>query len=218
MKKKHKVVKSTTTDNRTVIILPELQNMLKGEDVIVCGLAPSLLQLKEPNKYWTIGVNDIGRIFTPDFLVVLNSKSTFRGDRWGYIQSANPKYFVSCYNFQDIKHTWYVHFRLGKFGKIDFSDPMILNHSQNSPYVGINLAVLLGAKKIGLIGVDFTENHCFVKSGVHSLNKRLPLINEQYGKLAKACMERKEIEVVNLSDNSNITSLNRGKIEDIRPK
>ena len=34
-----------------------------------------------------------------------------------------------------------------------------LPHFRNSPYMGVALAGFMGAARIGIIGVDFTENH-----------------------------------------------------------
>lgn len=209
------IVKVSNGDPRTVITLKSLRNILKGEHIIVCGLAPSMLELENPQDYWTIGVNDIGRLFTPDFLIVINTSSTIRGERWEQVQKANPWCFVSHYNFPDVQHKYYVQFKLGTFGKARLFDEHIMDHSNNSPYVGVILAALLGASKIGLIGVDFTQDHFYRKSGVHKLNSRIGIINNHYRKAAEAC-EREGIEFVNLSKTSNIDTVKRGSIEDFR--
>lgn len=43
-----------------------------GATVIVCGCGTSLSMLRNPKRFLTIGVNDVGRMFQPDYLVVLH--------------------------------------------------------------------------------------------------------------------------------------------------
>jgi hypothetical protein len=45
-----------------------------GETLMVCGCGSSLSQLVAPERVVTIGVNDVGRLFDPDYLVVLNPR------------------------------------------------------------------------------------------------------------------------------------------------
>ena len=60
----------------------------KGETIIVCGCGRSLNEFKNPENYTTIGVNDIQRAFTPNYLVLLNNNAGFKGDRWKYVKNS----------------------------------------------------------------------------------------------------------------------------------
>jgi hypothetical protein len=51
----------------------------KGADIIVCGCGESLNELKNPERFITIGVNDVGCLFNPNYLVVVNPMQQFMG-------------------------------------------------------------------------------------------------------------------------------------------
>ena len=61
--------------------LASFQNIHKGETIIVCGCGESLNDLAHPERFITIGVNDVGRLFDPTYLVVLNPRNQFKEDR-----------------------------------------------------------------------------------------------------------------------------------------
>src|SRR5262249_38212853 len=123
-----------------------------GEPVVVCGCGSSLASLADPDRFVTIGVNDVGRLFPPDYLVVLNPRSQFRGDRFHYVEHSQAKALFTHLNL-GIKHPHTVRFNLGQRGGVDLSNPRALNYSRNSPYVAACLALHMGAKHIGVIGV-----------------------------------------------------------------
>ena len=81
----------------------------------------------------------------------------------------------------------------------------MLHYTQNSPYVALCLAAYMGARRIGLIGVDFTANHFFAATGTHPLTTQLPVIDEQYRRLGEALRTR-GIEVFNVSPTSRLTA------------
>jgi uncharacterized Rossmann fold enzyme len=64
--------------------------------------------------------------------------------------------------------------------------------------MAIIIAYQLGAKKIGLVGVDFTQDHFFAKTGTHKLSKHLRNIDHEYDVL-KNNLENKGVKVANLS-------------------
>jgi len=57
-------------------------------------------------------------------------------------------------------------------------------------YVALCFAIHLGAAPIGLIGVDFTDDHFFGATGVHPLAGSLNQINAEYSRLRDACCAR----------------------------
>ncbi|HEX5883076.1 MAG TPA: glycosyltransferase [Pyrinomonadaceae bacterium] len=184
--------------------LADFQNLHAGSTIIVCGCGESLNELSEPERFITIGVNDVGRRFHPNYLVVVNPPHQFSGDRFTYVQNSEADYVFSQLNLSLVRDNL-VRFDLGASGGTDLSNPNVLHYTQNSPYVALCLAVHMGATRIGLIGVDFTDHHFFAATGTHSLLPQLPVIDEQYKNLYDAIRAR-GVEVFNLSSASRLTA------------
>lgn len=177
------------------------------QTIVVCGCGPSLLDLPNPTRYTTIGVNDVGRLFDPTYLVVVNPRSQFKADRFQYVEQSKAKALHTQLELGPVRPP-VRRFRLGQYGGTDLHDSSVLPYTQNSPYVAVCLAATLGAQRIGLIGVDFTDDHFFAATGPHALAKQLGVIDAQYGRLAAALAQR-GIELVNLSARSRLTSLRK---------
>src|SRR5262245_20052514 len=192
--------------------LNSFKDIHQGGMIIVCGCGESLNDLARPERFITVGVNDIGRRFHPNYLVVVNPHNQFSGDRFRYVETSQAQYLFTRLDL-GVPHPNIVKFRLGKYGGTDFSDPNVLHYSQNSPYVALCLAAHMGAKRIGLIGVDFTDHHFFAKTGTHALIRQLRTIDEQYRRLGDALRAR-GIEVFNLSQASRLTAFPKMSIEE----
>jgi len=80
--------------------------------------------------------------------------------------------------------------------------------------MAVALAGFFGARRIGLIGADFTEHHFWIQYGPQRIGKELDVIDRQYGKLA-AHLKQQGTEVVNLSPISKLTSLPRMSLDDL---
>jgi glycosyltransferase involved in cell wall biosynthesis len=176
-----------------------------GETVIVCGCGPSLGELTLPPRGITIGVNDVGRLFDPTYLVVVNPRSQFKKDRFAYVERSGAQALFTQLDLGTVRPP-VVRFRLGKYGGTDIGAADTLHYTQNSPYVGVCLAAFMGARRIGLIGVDLTDDHFFGKTGRHPLAGRLREIDAQYGRLARA-LEARGVQLVNLSKQSRLTAI-----------
>ena len=183
--------------------LAAFKNRHRGQAFIVCGCGESLRDFKPPPGVVTVGVNDVGRQFQPDYLVVVNPRSQFRGDRFRYVETSQAKFIFTQLEL-GLGLSQIVKFRLGQYGGTDFSDLESLPYTRNSPFVAVCLAVQMGARRIGLLGVDFTDNHFFAKTGRHPLAGSLQQINEEYKKLGAALASR-GVELVNLSHQSRLT-------------
>lgn len=192
--------------------LADFKSVASGSSIVVCGCGPSLLELPRPRELLTIGVNDVGRLFDPTYLVVLNPRQQFKGDRYAFVERSNAQVLFTQLELGAVRPP-VVRFRLGQYGGVDAEADGALHYSQNSPYVAVRLAALMGARRIGLIGVDFTDDHFFAITGRHSLAGRLKEIDAQYGRLAGA-LRRDGVELVNLSSISRLTALPRGRIDD----
>src|SRR5712692_4561248 len=192
--------------------LASFRNLHAGETLIVCGCGESLNELRHPEDFVTIGVNDIGRRFHPTYLVVVNPRQQFAGDRFSYVETSQAQYLFTQFDL-GVPHPHVVKFRLGTRGGTDFSNPEVLHYTQNSPYVALCLAVHMGAKRIGLIGVDFTDNHFFARTGTHSLAQQLPTIDGQYRQLGEA-LRAQGVEVFNLSATSRLTAFPKMPVDE----
>ena len=190
--------------------LADFHNLHAGATIVVCGCGESLNELTEPERFVTIGVNDVGRKFQPDYLVVVNPRDQFSDDRFRYVENSKADYVFTQLDLGLMRDN-VVTFNLGTNGGTDLSDPNVLHYTQNSPYVALCLAVYLGATRIGLIGVDFTDNHFFAETGTHPLTAHLPVIDQQYAELYAAIRAR-GIEVFNLSSTSQLTAFPKQSI------
>jgi hypothetical protein len=184
--------------------LASFHNIHQNETIVVCGCGESLNDFAEPERFITIGVNDVGRKFQPDYLVVVNPRKQFSGDRFRFVESSRAKYLFTQLDL-GLRHPNVVKFKLGQSGGTDFSNSNVLHYTDNSPYIALCLAIQMGAKRIGLIGVDFTDNHFFAQTGRHPLAPRFEKINEQYSRLATAA-KAFGIEIFNLSEISRLTA------------
>ncbi|MGD9359119.1 MAG: glycosyltransferase [Desulfobacterales bacterium] len=193
--------------------LPSFRNAHRDEIIVVCGCGESLNEFDCPERFVTIGVNDVSRHFHPNYLVVLNPRQQFTGDRFDYIETSRAEFIFTQLDL-DIARTNIVRFRLGTYAGTDFRDPNILHHTQNSPYVAICLAAHMGAKRIGLIGVDFTNHHFFKKTGQHPLNSQIEKINAEYSALSDA-LQAKGVSVFNLSSRSCLAAFPNCNIQQL---
>ena len=196
--------------------LSAFKDLHQTEKILICGCGESLNDLEQPENFITVGVNDVGRKFQPDYLVVVNPKEQFAGDRFQYVESSKAKYIFTQLDLP-VEHPNIVKFKLGTFGGTDFSRTDVLHYTNNSPYIALNLAILMGAKLIGLIGVDFTDHHFFAETGSHTLAPQFEAINGQYEKRAAAA-ENENIEVFNLSKISRLTAFPKISIDEFADK
>jgi len=201
----------TTVPSDQAVNLATFRDVHRGQPIVVCGCGESLNLLEHPERYITIGVNDVGRLFDPTYLVVVNPRTQFKNDRFRYVEQSNAHALFTQLELGRVRPP-VVRFKLGKYGGTEIGAADVLHHTQNSPYVAVCLAAYMGARRIGLLGVDFTENHFFGQTGVHHLARRLAQIDAEYARLAAACYAH-GIEVVNLSPRSRLTALPRAAID-----
>jgi hypothetical protein len=186
---------------------PDYIGKFSGETFIVAGCGSSLNYYTDFSKYYVIGVNDIERILTPDFLVVVNEVRTFMIGRWNYVRdSLSPVIFSHLDNPGPI--TRQAH--LSKINIGERSNPNLdrmdrVDYTMNSPYMAIVIAYQLGAKKIGMVGVDFTQDHFFSNTGTHKLTKHTKNIDQEYLVLRNE-LEKRGVKVANLSPISLLES------------
>ncbi|PTT89676.1 hypothetical protein DBR42_07400, partial [Pelomonas sp. HMWF004] len=198
----------------STLTLEAFEGRHAGASIVVCGCGVSLPLLAEPQQYVTIGVNDVGRLFTPDYLVVLNMPRQFTGGRWEHVERSDAQVLFTHLRLPDLRMPQ-VRFALGKRGGVTVAGGTV-PYTRNSPYVAACLAVFMGARRIGLLGVDFTDHHFFEATGRHSLARELRQIDAEYAALRAEC-ERRGVELVNLSPMSRLTALPRVSIGEFAP-
>ena len=192
--------------------LSAFRNLHQGETIVVCGCGRSLNALPQRTGCITIGVNDVGRRFDPTYLVVVNPPGQFSGDRFRYVERSQARFLFTQRDDLGRVDPPLVKFRLGRVEGTDFNDPEVLHYAQNSPYVALCLAAHLGATRVGLIGVDFSEHHFFSQTGAHPLSRQLAAIDRQYAVLGQALRAR-GMTVVNLSAESRLAAFPKTELK-----
>ena len=188
--------------------LQDFRNLHASGSVIVCGCGASLTRLADPYRFITIGVNDVGRLFQPNYLVVIDGREHFKDDRFSYVESSQADYIFTQRTNLGLPHPRVLNFRLGDKERPDDTDPDVLPFScagLMTPHVAICLALHMGARHIGLIGVDLTANHFFGATGTHEWLAHLASIDREFAKLGAAALARGS-RIFNLSDTSRLTA------------
>lgn len=183
----------------------DFKNIHHNQKIIISGCGVSASDITEPSKWTIIGVNDLSRLYVPNYLVVLNDKSSFKHDRWKWIAESTCPHIFTHIKGLGVSEDKKVLLQLGRYGGCDLEKEAV-DYTSNSTFVACIIAAYMGASKIGLIGCDFTPGHFFEKTGEHTLSKKINVINKEYESLKNA-MDKKGIEFVNLSQASKIQSL-----------
>ncbi len=188
-------------------LYPDYIGKYKGETFVIagCGSSLNLYAGEDFSKYYVIGVNDIERILTPDFLVVVNDVRTFTRGRWEFIRdSLSPVIFSHMDDPGPItRKDHLVKLKIGQRSQARLDQMQEVDHTMNSPYMAAIIAYQLGAKKIGMVGVDFTNNHFFSETGTHKLSKHIVNIDAEY-MLLRTELEKRGVKVANLSPISQL--------------
>lgn len=175
---------------------------------MVCGCGSSLISFKSHYQdFITIGVNDVPALFDPTYLLVTDHPNRFNDIRKKLINESKSRGLFTC--VKGWRHPKIIHFDLGKKGASNLDNPTKVDHFLNSPYTAINVAYKLGARAIGMIGVDFTDGHFYsLKDGQHSLAKMgyLKDLNSGYSLIHRE-LQKRGVPLYNLSAASRIDSI-----------
>jgi glycosyltransferase involved in cell wall biosynthesis len=181
-----------------------------GEAIVVCGLGASINSFHAPERFHTIGVNDISRAFTPTYLFVMDAAKSFAPERFAYIKQSRASYIFSDHDL-GLNPDRMVNFPIRKSDTPKFDDPdalYLIGRPPTSPFLALCLAAHMGAKAIGLVGVDFTDGHFFAADGAHKLSKGLAGINRRFYTLGSALLQR-GVKIFNLSAESRLNAFPR---------
>jgi hypothetical protein len=191
-----------------------LHNRHRGAVCVVCGLGPSVQGWEPPDGLITIGVNDIGRHFIPDYVLVIDRPKTFLkwlpDPRLDYIAKTRPKRaFLAVANtheqWLEYHHdaiqflvTWIPKERRKFPPWHDRGTPQLHHSVGGSPLAACSLAGFMGFRRIGLLGVDLYTHHAFKDALEDS--------RDIWGRYSQYLAGR-NIELVNLSPQSALTNL-----------
>lgn len=185
----------------------------KNENIIVIGCGTSSNEIKHESnniKNTTIGVNDIGDIYTPTYLLVVNQPNNFIESRLKHIQYNKCDNFIThLINDWKFEKDILIKIEIGSRNLSNFDNKNgIIDYSNNSPYMACLVAYYMGAKNIGLIGVDWTDNHFNNADGAHRLinGNGLNNINKDYTELYLK-LKSKNCNLYNLSQISRLTEI-----------
>jgi len=167
--------------------LASFRNIHSCEKIVVCGCGVSLNQFKNPGGFVTIGVNDVGRLFQPTYLVVCNWERDFKADRWDFILNSRARYVFTQLPKLEIPHMNLIKLRHGLRNGTDFSDPNVLHYTNTSIYMALCLAVHMGSRLIGIIGVDYTPDHFFGRTGLYTGGKA-EIVDQEFMRLGQAVL------------------------------
>src|SRR6202161_3967254 len=120
-------------------VFSEYRNRHKGEDILVCGCGESLRAFRFPEDLVTIGVNDVGRVVDPDYLVVLNSEGQFPREPFQYIRDSRSGAVFTQFTNLPVPNGKRVILRLGQYGGSDLANPHTPTHTPNSSYLAVFL-------------------------------------------------------------------------------
>jgi len=187
--------------------LIDFRNVHSREAIYVCGLGPSIGVFK-PDHEITIGVNDICRHFTPQYLICVNSHTCFTPERWEHIKRAGSAYIFTDRNLQTVNPN-IVKFNLGRYAGVEWTDYDSLPYTDNSPYLALALAVYMGASRIGLIGVDFVNHPNFDQQRMNDVQLQYQRFYDTY---------KDHVEMFNLSLISALKAFPKITVEEFRKR
>lgn len=179
----------------------------ENKTIIVCGCGTSIKELVNPEKYITIGVNDLQRLFVPDYLLVTDDLDAivdyeYITNRRPHIYGSKAKYVFSAQNLKLENPEKLIRYKFNSKGRSEIDlDGCEISFSWTSVFPACIIAYMMGARRIGVIGLDFTDNHFYGNTGEHVLKSRIDLISKDFMNLHLA-MKARGVEFFNLSKTS----------------
>lgn len=195
----------------------DLQGRHRGQDLVVLGLGPSLEQCLGPRAAWftSVGVNDVWGIHQVDYLVVADLLERFTPTRRQTIEASRPRTLIHL--FDDVLGRLLPTVGLVQYrGEGPRSRPDLERVSKGlipdgwtSVYTATLLAWWLGARRIGIAGLDITPNS--------NLNGYIQWIDRAFAGLVDE-LGAAGCQVLNLSETSWLRSIPRGSVSDLEPR
>jgi hypothetical protein len=153
--------------------------------------------------------------------VCVDKPNRFDDRRRDIIQNNKSKFFIThLLDEWKFENKNVVSIKIGRTNLANFdtqSKDSVIDISNNSPYMACLIAYHFGARNIGLIGVDFTNNHFNSDDGVHHLNSRMKEIETDYALLYKK-LKQKGCNLYNISSTSILNALPKMNIDEFIQK
>lgn len=122
----------------------------------ILGLGETLKFFHDP-KNLKIGVNDIWKYVSTEYIVCVDGMHKFTSERLETIKKSNPlKFFTQLPEWEPFFSKSFTHIKIEPI-KEEFTAGKIY-HSNNSTFVACCIAFNMGAKDIVLHGVDFNSH------------------------------------------------------------
>ncbi len=192
--------------------LASFQGVHRDQKIVVCGCGVSLNDFERPERFITVGVNDVGRLFQPTYLVVCNWEHDFKGDRWQFVKNSRAQHVFTHLHKLELPHPDVVRLRHGVHNGTDFSDPNVLHYTNTSTYMALCLAVHMGARLIGIIGIDYTPDHFFGPTGRYT-GGDAAAVDREFRRLGDAVLAR-GVKIFNLSRPSLLRAFPKKPLEE----
>ena len=189
--------------------LGQFRNIHTKDKIIILGCGASAVDIVDVDHSGVIlfGVNDISRLISPKYLLVVDTPAKFLGLRnKAVVQSGADYLFTQIHDWKPMKPTKKVIFQLGNNRLKNIESMELVDYSNNSPYMAALIAYKMGCKNIGILGVDFTKNHFYAEDGDHVLIDRLNDIDIKYKELREK-LNSKGVNLYNLSKHSALTHI-----------
>lgn len=180
-------------------ILADFEGLHAGEKIVICGLGRSIVNFGKPSEV-TIGVNDIGRYFTPTYLLVCDPHTKFSVERYEYIKrtQADAVFWNTGYGplYEGCFERGVPYTSKTSANRKNWPTAEIIPHHLDSPYMAFMIALWMGATDIAFIGVDHDGSH-------PNMGKNALEIITQYKLIGEEC-EARGIRLVKLSEISQL--------------
>ena len=122
----------------------------------VLGLGESIKEFT-PKGNITIGVNDVAKHFSTDYLVVVDKPEKFTKERLQTIVDHRCTMYTHLKEWLPYRKVKIIELSFGR-GNLNDIETERFCYSNNSTFVAVVLAYKLGATKINIFGADF-NNH-----------------------------------------------------------
>lgn len=174
----------------------------KGQDMIVCGCGPSVAELPRTLDIPTIGVNDIWSYHECNYILMLDGPKAFTPNRVNRIAASKPEQWFLT---KASNKAWTTQAAKPRKPMTLFDELLMPGVSLTTPSLAVGLAMFMGAKRVGLIGVDL--------KGHGSLEKRVCEVDRGFMEL-KGTAWIHRVQLWNLSKDSMMTMLPHKSLTD----
>lgn len=171
------------------------------------GLTPEVARVCAASGHRVIAINDAHRLLpTADILYACDSDwwyeydgvLDFPGQRWSSHEagptSKNDK--LKC------GERWDLTLCMGRRGKGFSTNPAYIHYGQNSGFQGINIALLLGATKILLVGFNMQGTHFFGRHPTKLRNSDPRVFVQNFVQAAHTDYAPKGVSIINCTPGS----------------